>query len=137
MFPEISTEDVEQWRETMGLPSVTVEKIQVFAASTLVKDWLQTKVWDPHNAAHVEAIQVAVAWTVSTWIGADIDPMTEGLQATLNTVSSASLMGGSFSNANPAAIARRRVNTTSSLPASPVTLLQEAGIRSARVQVVG
>lgn len=136
-LPEVTPEDVTEWRQSVGLEPAPTTRLLIFTATNLVGDWLQNRIWDPNNQTHVAAIRNAICWLVSIWQEADINPLSEGLKATVNTVSSASLLGGSFSNANPAQTARRRASITSALPTDIIAYLIQAGIRVAPVQVVG
>lgn len=136
-YPEVTKEDVNQWRSDNDLEPVTIPTFHILQASNLVYDYLKYCVWDAENPAHVQAIKDAVAFTVSLWEAANINPLSEGLTSNLNTVSSASLNGGSFTNANPAARARKRDSSTSTLTGDAARILTLAGIRLPVPRVVG
>lgn len=136
-YPEVTTDMVAQWRADNGLLHKPVLEFTVNYAASLVYEYLNYCTWEPTDPKHVEAVRAATAFTVTVWIEADINPLSEGLAANPNIVASASLLGGSFTNTNPAQIARRRAAHTSTLHGDAIRILTLAGIRPAAPTVVG
>ena len=131
--------DLDDFRSSRGLTKPLPGNIGMFIyqASLMVSDYLQWCRYDQDNPTHAQAIKEAVCMQVSTWVEADINPLSEGFTSNVHNVQSASLLGGSFTNSGAGVTGRKRTAASENLLPSPLMILREAGIHPATVRVVG
>lgn len=136
---EVTKQGLLDFRENLELtkPLPTNIGLYLYQAKLLVCDHLLWCVYDHKNPAHKAAVHEAIYMQVSTWIEADINPLSEGFTSNVHNVQSASLLGGSFTNSGAGVTGRKRTSAADNVLPSPLMILRAAGIYPAPVRVVG
>ena len=136
---EATVEELTTFREKFDLTKSLPANISfyLYQAALLLSEHLQWCAWNPHNPDHVQAVKDAICMQASTWVEAEVNPLSEGLTSNVHNVQSASLLGGSFTNAGAGVAGRKRASAVDNVLPSPLMILKAAGIGPANVTVVG